>query len=64
MEAQGGSFWEYEMNRCVSCMKKENCPDRALIRATLRQMTVDLEKNQGGASSGLVVVVCRDKNLG
>jgi hypothetical protein len=56
-------FWTFEMNRCVQCMKVETCPDRVVIQKTLRKLLDDVESNEGGATAGMIVVVCKDKNF-
>ena len=58
------TMWTFEMNRCVGCMKIEECPDAKIIQKTLRKLLDAVENNEGGSSAGVIVVVCKDKDLG
>ena len=53
----------FEMNRCISCMKIDKCPDAKIIQKGLRKMMDDVENNEGGSSAIQIIVVCRDKDL-
>jgi len=56
-------MWTIEQNRCVSCGKVESCPDGKIIQKSLRQVLDAIDGNEGGSTAGMIVVVCKDKDL-
>lgn len=56
-------MWTFEMNRCVQCAKVDLCPDAKAIQKSLRQLLDVVENNEGGSTAGVIIVVCKDKDL-